>query len=113
MSSPYRALEANKSPIPPSLTSRFRDFFTELYTSTVPDAIEPMNLFLESVSFPQLTEDQVNLLEAPLKTEEIASAVARFSRSKSPGLDGLPIEFYSHFKEILTPKLLALYNDLL
>lgn len=69
-----------------------------------------MNLFLESFTFPQLTSDQVNFLEAPLTTNEIVTAFARFARSKSLGSDGLPIEFYSQFNEILTLKLLALYN---
>lgn len=58
------------------------------------------------------SEIQVELLQAPLTVEEIVTAIADFARSKSPGSDGLPIEFYSHFSEILTPKLLALYNDM-
>lgn len=52
----------------------------------------------------------MELLEAPLKVEEIAIAIMEFARSKSPGSEDLPIEFYSHFSEILTPKLLAFYN---
>lgn len=95
---------------PPSVTSMFRDFFAGLYTSTVSTELEPMNLFLESVTFPQLLSNQVVLLESLLTIDEIVTAIASFARSESLGSDGLPLEFYSQFSEILTPKLLALYN---
>lgn len=90
----------------------FRDFFAELYTSQSPPNGGSMDYFLEDLVFPHLTDTQVELLEAPLTTEEIADAVAGFARSESPGSDGLPIEFYSQYSEVLVPKLLALYNHL-
>lgn len=71
-----------------------------------------MESFLTEVHFPQLTEEQATELEAPLTTEEIAEAIAKFPRSKSPGSDGLPIELYSSYSEFLVPKLLSLYNHI-
>lgn len=72
--------------------------------------------FLANVSLPQLTVEQVSLLEASITTDKIAHAIASFARSKAPGSDGLPIEFYIEFYtqycELLTPKLLSLYNYL-
>lgn len=50
------------------------------------------------------------MLEAPLTTDKITIAIASFARSKSPGSDALLVEFYLQYSEILTPKLLALYN---
>lgn len=94
------------------VSSKFRDFFTELYTSTVSEDTTIMDHFLSNIILPQLSESQVELLEAPLTVEEIKFAIADFTRSKSPGSDGLPIEFYAHFSEILIPKLLSLYNTM-
>lgn len=71
-----------------------------------------MDCLLDEIAFPRLAEEQVRLLEAPLTVEEIATAIASFARSKSPGSDGLPIEFYSQYSEVITPKLLALYNEM-
>lgn len=50
------------------------------------------------------------MLEAPLTNNEITEALADFARSKSPGSDGLPIKLYLQYGELLTPKLLTLYN---
>lgn len=95
---------------PPEVTAKFRDFFAELYTSRTPNERDSMNHFLENIPFPRLTEDQISMLDAPLTTDEIAEALAGFTRSKSPGSDGLPVEFYLQYSELLIPKLLALYN---
>ena len=42
---------------------------------------------------PQLTEDDRNFLEAPLKLEEIIQAIKTMPLNKSPGLDGFPVDF--------------------
>lgn len=59
-----------------------------------------------------MTSEQIDLLEASLNIDEIATAMASYARFKSPGSNGLPIEFYSQFSELITPKLLTLYNHL-
>lgn len=64
--------------------------------STTTEGGDSMNLFLERITFPQLTDDQIALLEAPLTTDEITEALSSFARSKSLGSDGLPIEFYNY-----------------
>lgn len=52
------------------------------------------------------------VLDAPLALDEITMAIASFARSKAPGSDRLPIEFYAQYSEIFAPKLLSLYNHL-
>ena len=71
-----------------------------------------MEDLLAGITFPQLNDTQRAILDAPLTQDEIAAAIASFARSKAPGSDGLPIEFYAQYSKILTPKLLALYNHL-
>lgn len=73
------------------VSSLFRDFLEELYTSTSLADEGPMTSFLGGISLPHLSADQIGLLEAPLTTKEIAGAIAGFARSKSPVSDGLPI----------------------
>lgn len=102
--------EGQKITDPPVVSSKFREFFMDLYNSRTQEGPDDMISFLEGVAFPQLTPEQRELLEAPLTKEEIDAAIASFAKSKSPGSDGLPIEFYSHYNEIITPKLLTLYN---
>lgn len=95
----------------PRLVARqFREFFQHLYTSTAPGDSSGMLAFLDKVEFPQLTADQVAQLKAPLDSDEIAEALARFPRSKAPDLDGLPVEFHAQFSDELVPRLLSLFN---
>ncbi|KAJ1130101.1 hypothetical protein NDU88_008457 [Pleurodeles waltl] len=48
-------------------------------------------------------------MEADLTVEEIKGAVGDMSRDKTPGSDGLPIEFYNIYIDKLAPQLLKLY----
>lgn len=97
---------------PAEITSLFRDFFAALYTTTAPRDTALMESFLDEISIPKLTEEQTRDLEAPLSRDEIARAIAEFPRSKAPGSDGLPVEFYSTYSDQLIPRLLALYNSI-
>lgn len=68
---------------PHSVTSMFREFFADLYKTKVTDSTDSRTAFLHSITLPQLKSDQVDLLEAPLTTDKIATAIASFERSKS------------------------------
>ena len=97
---------------PSAVSSEFKEFFAKLYTSLSPADDGPMQSFFETITLPSLTVEQTTLLEAPLTSKEITEAIASFARSKTPGSDGLPIEFYSQYSQILSPKLLQLYNSM-
>lgn len=97
---------------PTQVTTLFRDFFTALYASKAPTDNTLMEAFLNDFSIPRLTEAQTEILEAPLTTDEILKAIAEFPKAKAPGSDGLPVEFYSTYSEILIPRLLKLYNSI-
>lgn len=94
------------------MTTRFKDFFSDLYKSKTTGSTELRENFFSRITLPQLTTEQIDILETPITIDVITAAVASFARSKSPGSDGLPIEFYSQFSEVLIPKLLKLYNHL-
>lgn len=79
---------------PRKVTEIFREFFPSLYTSMVSEDNSTIDYFLNEVQIPQLTSQQTAELEKPLLAEEIAEAIAKFSRSKSPGsFSGLKINW--------------------
>ena len=45
-------------------------------------------------NLPKLTPDDNDLLEGPITYEECQAAMKSFENNKSPGIDGLPKEFY-------------------
>ena len=60
----------------------------------------------QAITVPTLLVKDMQVLEAPITLEEIKQAVAGMPNQKSPGLDGLPIEVYKRYGEVLLPELL-------
>ena len=58
-----------------------------------------------------LTNEEASLCEGDLTLAECTAALKSFKRNKSPGLDGLPYEFYTKFWDLLGPDLVATFND--
>ena len=52
-------------------------------------------------------------LDSPLDPGELRAAAAEMANNKSPGVDGLPIEFYCHFWALLEDDLMAVYDECL
>lgn len=59
---------------------------------------------------PTLSENNANSLEAEMTEDEILIAINELSRNTSPGLDGFTSEFYVHFRRLLAPELVEVYN---
>lgn len=78
------------------------DCYTELYKSTHPcgNNIED---FLKDVELPELSEEKQQRLNSNITYLEIETALLQMKLGKTPGLCGLPIEFYRTFKEELMP----------
>ena len=86
------------------------DFYTELYRSKNPN-IEDINRFIENVNVPILTADEQNVCEGIISIEECREAVNKMKGKKSPGDDGLPIEFYRAFWNEIGSLLIDVYNE--
>lgn len=61
-----------------------------------------METFLEQYELPRLSDEQANILDAPLTPEEFPNALEKKPNNKSPRPDGFPVEFYKHFWQILS-----------
>ncbi|GBG87438.1 hypothetical protein CBR_g45496 [Chara braunii] len=60
-----------------------------------------------------LTQDARLLLDRPITIEELTETVKTMARGKSPGGDGLPIEFYEATWSMSGPILLSIFNHIL
>lgn len=56
--------------------------------------------FLNRITLPKLTESDGSILEAAITSEEIKKTVKEMMSGKSPGGDGLSLEFYEQFRDI-------------
>ena len=74
-----------------------RDYYEKLYTSEANDHTDTY----EDIFYPntgnKLTEEDRQLLEKCIEIEEMKNTVQQLKNNKSPGIDGLPAEFYKIF----------------
>src|SRR5499427_534161 len=89
-----------------------RSFYSRLYAALTFDQPSCQS-FLSPLALPQLDQEDIDYLSAPITAEELASVVGRLPLRRSPGPDGLPYEWYRTYLPILSPGLLALFNGIL
>ena len=75
-----------------------------------PDILEQ---FLDFRGLPKLSEEQKDYFEVDISEDEVHKAIGKFQGRKTPGLDGLPIEFYAKFRKFVVPILTKMYNSYL
>ena len=60
-----------------------------------------------------VTAKQNNQLTKTIQKTELKQAIEQTENDKSPGIDGIPIEFCKTFFDLLETDLLKLYNNIL
>lgn len=90
-----------------------RNFYYDLYTSRAAGQSGDVGDFLTGMALPRLSLESRQLLDEPLRLEELERALQQLPNEKAPGADGLPGEFYKVYSETLLPRLLTVFNDAL
>ena len=89
----------------PQIVSSTHDFYSHLY-STKPTSNNLQNIFLSYLDR-SLSPAESSSCEGPITLPELDSALRQLNLNKSPGLDGLPVEFYTTFWPLLKSDLHA------
>ena len=77
------------------ILAQMKAFYKDLYSK---QQLENSNIFLEQINPPsEIPENIENDLKSNIDIEEIEKAMKMMQLNKSPGEDGLPIEFYRLF----------------
>ena len=84
------------------------DFYKSLFTACTVDLVAQSAL-LSNVSS-SLTAEQAALCEGHLVPDEVRAALLGMARNKTPGSDGLPMEFYLTFWDVLGSDLVEVFN---
>ena len=78
-----------------------QDFYKDLYTSqNIPHEEDKFNEFLNCLT-QKLTEEEKEELEKDISIHEMEKAIQLMPNNKSPGLDGIPIEFYKKYWNLI------------
>jgi len=93
----------------PEIINAHIGFYTELFSCRNVNLNSQQNLF--SYVTARLSDSDQSACEGPLTLAEATEALRRANRNKSPGADGLSVEFFSHFWDSLGEVLVAVFNQ--
>ena len=88
-----------------------RDYYKQLHVNKM-DNLEEMDKFLEKHKLPTLNQEEIENINRPIRSTEIATVIKNLPTNKTPGPDGFTGEFYQTFREELTPILLKLFQNI-
>ena len=75
------------------------DFYRDLYTPTSVNT-QKQHKLIQNLKR-AITKEQREELDAPLTKEDLSKSVSQLNLNKSPGLDGIPSEFYKQYWRML------------
>ncbi len=86
-------------------------FYQSLYKSKRPNRNLVMNYLNDTQIMHTLGEIDREMCDQNISVNECKSVLKHMKNNKSPGLDGLPIEFYKTFWDLISDFLLEVYNE--
>ncbi|CAM2117703.1 unnamed protein product [Caretta caretta] len=93
---------------PVEICRRARAFYASLFS---PDPTDPNACRVLWEELPTVSEGDRDRLELPLTLAEFLEALCRMPTNKSPGMDGLTVEFYHVFWDVLGPDLVTIWAE--
>ncbi|CAM2095954.1 unnamed protein product [Caretta caretta] len=90
------------------MCGRARAFYASLFS---PDPTDPGAYRVLWEELPTVSASNRNRLELPLTLAEFSEALRHMPTNKSPGMDGLTVEFYCVFWDILGSDLLTIWTE--
>ncbi|CAM5104567.1 unnamed protein product [Natator depressus] len=93
---------------PVEMCGRTHDFYTSLFS---PDLTDPGACRVLWEELPVVSTGDRDQLELPLTLAKFSEALRRMLTNKSPGMDGLTVEFYRAFCDILGPDLATVWAE--
>ena len=85
------------------------DFYANLFSPEPIDSVAKENILNEISTF--LTESDRESCEGSLSLAELTASIKSLNLNKAPGPDGLSVEFYLTFWDLLGPQLLDVLNS--
>lgn len=104
-----RAGDGTELTEPNEIRRRAVQFYSELYRSEYVENDELFDCFCDGL--PKISSVDHLELKAPLVGEELHAALQGMDGGKSPGIDGLPVEFYKTLWHGLGQDLLEVFNE--
>ena len=88
--------DGNLTTNPLKIMKEIEKFYSDLYAAN-DDTVYENHLFVQGTEIPKLSDDMRNICEGRLSVKECFDCLQSFENNKSPGNDGLTVEFYKTF----------------
>ena len=95
---------------PETILQLCRQYYQNLYSSTNPKLEDIKDYIKETKIHKKLSNEDSEALEGKLTIKECTSAIFNMKLNKSPGFDGLSVEFYRTFWEELKEFAVTVFN---
>uniref|UniRef100_A0A8C5PNR0 E3 ubiquitin-protein ligase RNF10 n=1 Tax=Leptobrachium leishanense TaxID=445787 RepID=A0A8C5PNR0_9ANUR len=103
------------SPLPDVIVREFESYYRQLYDmeGTTGRVIAPpaISRYLQDRIHTTLSPDDTESLSAPFTEVELLTVMKLMKKGKSPGPDGLSLEYYQHFATELYPRMLSAFQS--
>ena len=87
------------------------DYYKKFYsTKNNLGQCDSFDSFFKNLNIPKLSEEQRTSCEGQISKEECKRAIEMFENGKTPGNDGMPIEFYNKLWDTLADQLVDVFN---
>ena len=98
---------------PFKILSEQRRFYKELYScrNNNKDSSLEIESFLKDLNIPKFSEEEKLSCEGSITLEECTLTLESFQNNKTPGNDGIPIEFYKKFWPLLCEPFIQYTNE--
>uniref|UniRef100_A0A8C5Q7A1 Reverse transcriptase domain-containing protein n=3 Tax=Leptobrachium leishanense TaxID=445787 RepID=A0A8C5Q7A1_9ANUR len=101
---------------PDVIMDEFVSYYQSLYRLDESEGLGPspeeLTRYLEPRIMTKISSAARESLTAPIRIEELSAALKALKNGRCPGPDGLPLEYYKCFSNILSPLLLRLFQEL-
>ncbi|KAJ3584838.1 hypothetical protein NHX12_015333 [Muraenolepis orangiensis] len=94
---------------PSQIRRRAVSFYSTLYTSEYEEGETLSEGFCNGL--PQVSVEANSQLEGPLTIQELQTALQGMQGRRAPGIDGLSVEFYKAYWDVLSHDLLDVFNE--
>ena len=81
---------------PKKIMKEIENFYSDLYAANE-EVVDENHPFLQRPEIPKLTDEMKSVCEGKLSVRECFDCLQSFENNKSPGNDGLTVEFYRTF----------------
>ena len=87
------------------------DYYKNLYTDKVTKTEDDIQNFLNMVNVPKLKDEEKQKCEGLISKLECLNALKTMKHNKTPGNDGLTVEFYKKFWDLISNLLVDCFNE--